>query len=133
MTKNPKINCSDKTIVWKVGLRFLLTYSTYVVLILKRGIQVKDKKEHVLVKTKLKIVKKTYYILIILICIFFHISEMEMNLIIDRVSQFIWLYFSFFMVHKIVIYLRFNEMSDFQDYVAEAASCPSMCSPLPKQ
>lgn len=44
MTKNPKTNCSDKTIVWKVGLRFLLKYSTYVVLILKRGIQVKDKR-----------------------------------------------------------------------------------------
>lgn len=50
-------------------------------------------KEHVLVKTKLKIVKKMYCILIMLRCIFFHISEMEMNLIIAGVSQFIWLLF----------------------------------------
>lgn len=61
MTKNPKTNCSHKTIVWKVGLRFLLKYSTYVVLILKREIQVKDKKEHVVVKTKLKSQKDILY------------------------------------------------------------------------
>jgi hypothetical protein len=33
----------------------------------------------------------------------FHISEMEMSPIIDRVSQFTWLHFSFFMVRKTVI------------------------------
>ena len=71
-------------------------------------------KDHVLVKTKLNIVKKTYCILIVLRCVFFHISEMEMNPIIDRVSQFIWLHFSFFMVHKVVIYLRFNKMLIFR-------------------